>query len=308
MQNINYPYQVASVKQEKNGEKKTLGIDAQLSLPNAENDTEKSMPLEMHSGYSRFVVTLIKKTDKETIFPKANIPAEEVPFIFEKTKIAMQNLVSSKINAVNAASSGLSIAYTEKFAMGNFKGKSPAEILLENPENEEALIKQGEFLNQNVNKFPANKKKIEAIKDAIKLFKEGKLEKKEGVEVAPNIIEIYNEQIKALRSTKDENNRYLVYGIKITCDTSRNLPFCLEISNCRCPVDFAESGIMNPRMKEAINVQKVAINLTEKDWYKVIRRMNATLENFEITGFKHQLKVANDASFRNAEAAKQQGA
>lgn len=300
---INYPYQVVSVKQEKNGVKKTLGVDAQLSTPNYDNDREHNMPLEMHSGYSRFVITLIQKDDKQTVFPKANIPADDAAFIFEKSKVAMQSLVNLKMVCDNS-SEDLPIAYTEKFAMGIFKGKSPAEVLLENPDNKEELIKQGEFLNKNVEKFPANKKKIAAIKNALSLLKEGKLEVKSAPAAASSVIEIYNEQMKSLLSTKDKDGRCLVYGIRIVCDTSRNLPFAINISNCRTTVTVSENGTMQPKMKEAVDIQNVTINLTEKDYYRVVFRMMSTLENFERGKFKGQFKQAMDADFENRNAAK----
>lgn len=299
VQKINYPFQVASIKQEKQGVKKTLGIDAQLSVPNPESEAEKSMPLEMHSGFSRFVATLIKKDSKAKSFIKANIPADEVPYIFEKTKIAMGLLASGKMTPAKESGEPLSLAYTERFAMGNLKGKTPAEVLLENPENKKILIEQGEYLKKNLEKFPANKQKIEAIRDAIHLLKEGKLEKKNAAVQPECVYVIYDEQMKTLKSMKDDDGRFMVYGIKIVCDTSRNLPFALEITNCYCPVDISENGKMNPRMKEAVNIQKNAINLTEKDWFKVVQRMQTTLDRFEILHARRQFEIAENAFFEN---------
>lgn len=305
MSNINYPYQVVSIKQEKNGVKKTLGVDAQLSSPNYDNEREHNMPLEMHSGYSRFVMTLIQKEEKRTIFPKANIPADDAAFIFEKTKVALQCIANAKTMVQTGENSApLSDAYTEKFTMGIFKGKSPAEVLLENPGNKQALIDQGVFLSKNAEKFPANKKKMAAIKDALNLLKTGKLEKVEAPAAASSVIEIYNEQMKSLISTKDEDGRCLVYGIKMVCDTSRNLPFAITINNCRTTVVVAKNGTMQPKMKEAVDVQNITMNLSEKDFYKVVFRMMATLKNFEEGTFAVQMKQATSADFENRNAAK----
>ena len=95
-QTINYPFQVASLIQQKNGEKKTLGVDSRLFSPNEKSETEKAMPLEMHSCFSRFVFTLIEKDAKTKDFVKANVPAEDAYYIFEKTKLAMQEILANE--------------------------------------------------------------------------------------------------------------------------------------------------------------------------------------------------------------------
>lgn len=300
-QTINYPFQVNSLIQDKQGVKKTLGIDAQLSVPDASSEQEKAMPLEMHSGFSRFVATLIQKDNNEKIFVKANIPARDVAYIYEKSKAAMSVIANMSVidNDEN-----LSLAYTERFTMGNYKGKTPAEILIENPNNKDKLIEQGKFLNGNISKFPANKKKIEAIRDAINLLKEGKLSGENVKSKSSSVITIYDEQMKSLRSTKDEKGRCLVYGIKIVCDSSRNLPFYVEIMNCYAPVKVDNIGRLQPQMKEAVNTQKIYMNITEKDWFKTVYAMNQALENFELIHFEFQEKIAEDAYFRNRERAK----
>lgn len=298
IQDIKYPKQVAGLKQSKNGEKKTLGITCELTTPRIDSEKEKSMPLEMHAtGLSRFVFTLIKKTDTNKDFVFANVPADEGYYIYEKTVLSMQEILASKRTDISANES-LSPAYIERFSMGQYKGKTPAELLLENPENKDGLIKQGEFLNKNAEKYPANKKMIAAIKDAIHLLKEGKLENK----VAPttsNVITIYDEPMKPLVSNKNSKGNSLVYGIKIQCDTSRNLPFYIEIMNCYAPVDKTEEGTLNPRMKEAEDIKKIFMNMSEKDWYKTINRIEKTLENFEIISFRDQMKISEEAFWKN---------
>ena len=298
---INYPFQVSSLIQDKKGVKKTLGIDAQLSAPNYDSDNERSMPLEMHSGFSRFVMTLIHKAPEKTEFVKANVPAPEVPFLYKKTEIAMK-LLSEVKTADSSAEEKLSPAYTERLTMGAFKGKTPAEYLLQdNGTNKDALIQHGKWLSDNLEKYPANKAKIEAIRDAIHLLKEGKLEKKDVG--TGSLFVLYDEQMKTLRSMKDDEGRYMVYGIKVVCDTSRNLPFTIEITNCYCVVDIAENGKMNPRMRDAVNIKKISMNMTEKDWFKVIWRMKTTLEEFEMLNIKDLLKIASEADKENRRSA-----
>lgn len=289
-QEIKYPKQIVGLKQSKNGERKTLSITDELVSPLYTSEREKAMPLEMHaSGISRFIFTLIKVSDTSKDFVTANVPADEGYYIYEKTKLAMQEILASK--RVVLAQETLSPAYTERFSMGTFKGKTPAELLLDNPNNKENLIKQGEFLNKNVDKFPANKKIIVAIKDAIQLLKEGKLENK-SAPAPTNIITIYNEPMKPVMSKQDNKGNHLVYGIKIICDTTRNLPFTIEIMNCYAPVERTEEGTLNPKMRESEDVRKITMNFTEKDWFKTVNRINLTLNHFELTSFKTQSQIS----------------
>lgn len=298
IQDIKYPKQVASLLQSKNGEKKTLGINSELTSPKVENEKEKSMPLEMYaSGLSRFVFTLIKKTDKNKEYVMANVPADEGYYIYEKTLLSMQEILASKRTVISEKDT-LSPAYTERFSMGNFKGKTPAEVLLESAGNKEGLIKQGEFLNKNADKFPANKKMIAAIKDALNLLKNEKLENK-SAPAPSNVITLYNEPMKPLLSNKNEKGNYLVYGIKILCDTSRNLPFSIEIMNCYAPVVKTDEGTLNPKMKEAEDIKKISMNISEKDWFKTINRVKKTLDNFETITYRNQAKLSEYAFWKN---------
>ena len=204
----------------------------------------------------------------------------------------MKEIISSK-----SISKELPAAYTERFNLGNLKGKSPAEVLNENSNGRDLLIEQGNFLNKNAEKFPANKKMIAAIKEALQLQKEGKLEKQ--TEGPANIITIYDENLKILRSQKRDNGKLMVYGINIVCNTSRNLPFSIEISNCFAPVDIADNGKMNAKMKEAEDIKKISMNMTEKDWFKIISRMKKNLNNFETIHFRDLNKIAEEAEKEN---------
>ena len=145
---------------------------------------------------------------------------------------------------------------------------------------------------------------IIAIKEALNLQKENKLENK-NTNSGGSVVTVYNEQVKALKSTKNEKGLCLVYGIKITCDTSRNLPFMIEIQNCYAPIDIGDDGIMNPRMREAENIQKIFMNMTEKDWYKVINRCYQTVCSFESVIYRHQALIANYVSQKNRLSAQQ---
>lgn len=303
-QNVSYPHQVASVIQKKNGKSKTLGIDAELSIPRIDSENEKAMPLEMHSGFSRFVATLIEKGDNKS-FVKANIPADDISYIYEKTQLALLAYSNAKMQNASSSASEIPACYTAVFGMGKFKGKTPAALLMEDPNNEQELIAQGEFLNKNAEKYPANKTMVAAIKEAIMLHRAGELKPVDNNACQTGIIELYNEQTKPLRSNTDDKGNTFVYGIKIICDISRNLPFSFEITNCYAPVKVMQDGTLRVEMKSAEKIQTISMNLSEKDWVKIISRLNKTLENFEMINFKEQLKKAVVASMKNRQSAQE---
>ena len=298
---IKYPMQIVSIKQEKNGVKKTLGIDARLSAPDLSKETEKSMPLEMHNGFSRFVLTLIQKEGDTRLYPKANIPANDAYYIIEKTKEAMAAL-ASPIGLSNPQTK--SPAYTERFQMGNLKGKTPAQVLLTMSDGTTQLIEQGKFLAANVAKYPANQKLIDAIKDAIHLQHEGLLSNDEAENGSSGTeIVIYDNPMKPLRSQQLENGDCMVYGIKIVCDLTRKLPFSITVNNCYAPIKVTEKGTLNPQMSKSHDKISVSMNFSEKDWFAVINRMERTLINFESVCFDRLLQAANQASYENAQNA-----
>ena len=301
---IKYPMQIISIKQEKNGVKKTLGIDARLSAPDLSRETEKSMPLEMHNGFSRFVVTLIQKEGDTRLYPRANIPANDAYYVIEKTKEAMAALVSPTSSNSHGRTQVKSPAYTERFQMGSLKGKTPAQVLLTMSDGTNQLVEQGKFLAANVAKYPANQKLIDAIKDAIHLQHEGLLSNEEADSSSSGTeILIYDNPMKPLRSQQLDNGDCLVYGIRIVCDLTRKLPFSITVSNSYAPIKVTEKGTLNPQMSKAHDKVSVSMNFSEKDWFAVINRMERTLINFESTSFESMLKAANQASYENAQNA-----
>ena len=71
---IKYPKQIDSIIRKNKMGIKTLGLDAELFLPSAD---ENISPLEMHSGFSRIVLSLIdKKGENDITVSTANIPAK----------------------------------------------------------------------------------------------------------------------------------------------------------------------------------------------------------------------------------------
>lgn len=279
-----YPYQICSIKRAK----KTLGVDAQLFTP---RENEDIPPMEVHSGFSRFVLTLVDK--EKNISPTANIPANDVLFVKLQSENAIRELNNASTPNESNGSINDSIAYTQKLFDRNFKGRTPAEILMNNPDDKEKLLGVREWLNDNVAAYPKNQAQIDAIDEAIMLFDMGELGNKTTVVNTSHVFDIYRTDYKFKTKTDDKGNN-LIYGISVVCDTSKDYPFIINITNCYAPVQTLSNGQKNIKMNEAVNMMKSSLSMSSSEWYSVISRMSNTLKNFEAINFERAYKESQD--------------
>ena len=284
---IKYPYQVFSIKRKD----KVLGADAKLFVP---TEAEKTNPLET-SGFSRFEMTIVNKDGSNTQTATANLPANDVPYIMATTNIALQQMITGKASAAPATSAPASTAYTQKLFDKNFKGQTPAEVLLKDPSQEAQLQSVKSWLEQNVAKYPANKAQIVAITEAIDLLHAGKLTAADASASASTAnIEIYKSEYK-FKSKKNEKGYNLIYGIEVTCDPTRNYPFIVTIMNCYAPVETAAGGQKNIKMNAAEQMVKLQMMTTKEEWYGMITKMNETRTYFEQSKFAEVFHIAEIA-------------
>lgn len=281
---IKYPYQVVSVKRPK----KVLGADARLSVP-----VENNSPLELHSGFSRFVLTIVDKDADAT--PTANIPADEISYIMEMTRMALDYMSRPK-KVVASGNESTSPAYTQKLFSNTYKGMTPAEVLLKDPSQEGGLIKTRDWLQSNVTKYPANQSQIDAINDAVKLLKEGKLKAEDSMPKPPSVIEIYKTDYK-FKTKKNEKGYHLIYGIEIFCDTSKNYPFVVNIMNCYAPVETSPTGQKSVKMNQAENTVRSSLSMDKQEWFNFIEKLNRVRNMFEqshFTGLLEESEIAGE--------------
>lgn len=295
--NKNYPWQAASIKRMK----KVLGVDAQLYAPTEE---DSASPLELHSGFSRFLVTIVDKSGETTVTPKANIPCRDIDAIKLKTDIAMQNYLvgNSQVDPSESSEFVNSPAYTQQLAFGSYKGKTPAEILIDDPKEKDNLLKQKDFLQKNAEKFPANKKQIVAIDDAVKLLEIGELSAsvKPAATANSSVISIYKTEYKHF-SQKNERGDSLIYSISIIYDKTKNYPFICEISNCFAPVEILPGGQHRPIMSKATNLAKSSMAMSDTEWVSLITHLTKLKEYFELTNFRPMLNMAENCARQNAQ-------
>lgn len=233
---------------------------------------DKCPPQQIYSNkYSRYNFTIIsQKTAKS-----ANMPVSDLADVKARTEFIRTKLYEMEMNpGANAESdTPMSIAYTQRFLAGEFKGKTPAEVLLENTENQEKLNQQYQILKTNLDKYTNNKKIMDAIVEAASLFKAGKLEKKS---FNSCVFNIYTPGFRPLHRKQREDGMCPVYEMSIKCYLNNNYPIEITITNYYAPFTIRENGTINvfvAKMDKSTLI-KGTINMTMKDWNNILMKMD----------------------------------
>ncbi len=224
--------------------KQTISLDFALSDAMEDPNTPVLM---MHSPFSRFILTIVDNSGVATKYPKANIRASEVPLLEQKYNNAaaerfrrMNHLGEYRGTDAGADSAAAtSPAYTVAIRMGEFKGKTPAELLIEDGNNAFKLERHAQFLGgANLAKFPKNQEVIDAINEALALFRGNKLTGEAAKSATAGIqrdsITIFSEEFKIM-SVNDPAKR-MVAKIYISCEMNLETnPWKIQIENTLYP-------------------------------------------------------------------------
>ena len=280
-----YNEQVISIKRTK----KTLGVDALLFTPNIKSGQPA---FEMHAGYSRFKFSLLDNSTGKLNVLNFNVHADEVGLLKLRSEFAINYMMESKMKVSDLPATP---AYTVKMASKEYNGKTPAQILAEDPSKKEALISTKKWLMDNLAKYPRNQEQIDAIDEALDLLDFGTLK---NVEAASNIIEIYKADIKIPNAAKvNENGKTFVYSVSIVCDTGKDFPFAINIQNMYATPRKSPTGQITADLKSAENNVKSSLLLTTDEWYKIVNKMDKLVDCFEHTNYPHMMELVKAKSF-----------
>ncbi|WP_373262291.1 hypothetical protein [Hungatella hathewayi] len=201
-------------------------------------------------------------------------------------------------------SSMTSKAYTITIKSGKLKGKTPAEVLIENSLNMALLENQKKWLEDNIIKYPANQEQIDAINDAIQLYKLKKLTTIETEETETIDTKTYTVYETAYKNVKplDETGRYTIYQVSVKYMPENNLPFVIEAMNCFAPVDKSKGNEII--MSKAVNKKQVSMALSEEEWCTMIDSMLEQKRLFEIMTYPQQLELAKKINEDNKKESK----
>ena len=188
-------------------------------------------------------------------------------FIFEKTKLCMAlGLTTQKQEGTEEKKSA---AYTVKIKFGPFKDRTPAEVLLESPNNYNPLCDTyNKLMAANDPKFARQNSVVaNAIAEAGNLFMNGQLDKTsvntyqkiiiwDGMRT-PNVNKVNQKGLTEARTAK----------ITFDMDPGNKEPYCIEIMNCMAPpVQGAQIGARLSQCEDKITLM---MNFSEEAWYGV---------------------------------------
>lgn len=236
-------------------------------------------PLEIYdSTFSRLSGVLINADKVAATF---NIRKESLPLIIKKSEFAFNKEMENSIS--QSSEEQLSPAYTVRISSGKLKGKTPAELLIESPENKNVLNEHYVFLKKNLNKYPRNRVQMEAIEEAAKLLSENKLNK--SLVSKEVIIPIYNPGFRPLVNKTRQDGKSFVYDIKINWHVGSKNPVTIEVTNFYAPVIKTSDGLLNVKAteKDATSEIKNTMSMSLEMWEDVIYNIKMQMRAFEIT-------------------------
>lgn len=278
-------------------EKSTFAILDGLTESNIENEEE---PLTLHSRkFSRFSFLIINQDKKAAT---ANLNVKEMFGFLEKSHFAMQQEMLYQFNSGSNEEEELPLAYTVTITSGTLKGRTPADVLLNDGEEGKKLLNnQYTFLKNNLSKYPKNKTQMDAIVNASQLLKEGKLDADAVGKWQTKRISLYSSGLRPLVNRKNNAGMSFVYELTVDWLLGEKRPLMITIVNYYAPVIKKDDGMLNVQVKQRdqTTLRNNTVNLTFEDWAYVQHMIETDIERFESGIYWNKRKESDRYFFEN---------
>lgn len=278
-------------------EKSTFAILDGLTESNIENEEE---PLTLHSRkFSRFSFLIINQDKKAAT---ANMNVKEMFGFLEKSHFAMQQEMLYQFNSGSNEEEELPLAYTVTITSGTLKGRTPADVLLNDGEEGKKLLNnQYTFLKNNLSKYPKNKTQMDAIVNASQLLKEGKLDADAVGKGQTKRISLYSSGLRPLVNRKNNAGMSFVYELTVDWLLGEKRPLMITIVNYYAPVIKKDDGMLNVQVKQRdqTTLRNNTVNLTFDDWAYVQHMIETDIERFESGIYWNKRKESDRYFFEN---------
>lgn len=238
------------------------------------------MPLKVIPDNLRLRLTIINKGGNRL---QAQFDSKELALIERKFNLCTEKMLLSD-NDTDESNDTNNIAYTTRFYSGSLKGKSPAEILNEK-DGYDTLVKQYNWLKENLSKYPNNKKLMEAIIAANNLKKAGQLN------IKSSSILLYKNEYRYM--TGLEKNTRNNYSMSIQCNIGdKKSPYIINIKN-----DIFDMINGNPSDSPKQSMSQ-AFGLTESEFSELIESCKKLVDNINMIlvspAFKYYREQTNN--------------
>lgn len=278
-------------------EKSTFAILDGLTESNIENEEE---PLTLHSRkFSRFSFLIINQDKKAAT---ANMNVKEMFGFLEKSHFVMQQEMLYQFNSGSNEEEELPLAYTVTITSGTLKGRTPADVLLNDGEEGKKLLNnQYTFLKNNLSKYPKNKTQMDAIVNASQLLKEGKLDADAVGKGQTKRISLYSSGLRPLVNRKNNAGMSFVYELTVDWLLGEKRPLMITIVNYYAPVIKKDDGMLNVQVKQRdqTTLRNNTVNLTFDDWAYVQHMIETDIERFESGIYWNKRKESDRYFFEN---------
>ena len=277
----------------KDGNRVPLAVECHMNPAKVEDGLSPQM---LFGKFSRLVFNMIRSGE----CVKANISFDELPDIKVRTEYARKEVYDCERNpagqAGNAAGEALPLAYTTTFLMGPFKGRTPADVVLESPDgNREKLQEHYKFLQANLATHSNNKVVMDAITNAYELYNAGKLEKKTAKPASRKAIEIYKSGYRPQTREKREDGMCKVREMAIMCNVGNNYPIEVTITEYYAPVT-SSNGKLNVQASATDQASKKTVTayMSMKDWNCLLSKLDDQKLMFIVANAARQLSEADN--------------
>lgn len=270
-----YPNEIASIRK-----KQTFYVESFLSPMNEASDKDNYFPLMTHGHYSRYSACIINEDKKAAA---ANIPVQEMKQVLRISDYALHK----HFDAVYFGNKEkISPAYTVQFTAGNLKGKTPAQVLIEDPKNGGATLNgQYEFLKQNLEKYKRNQILMDAIRDAADLLKSGKLNAETAMQSSGTAIKLYEAKSRINPYKPRQDGMCPVRDMLITWSIGgSDNPITVSIKNYYAPYHKLQNGlnVAEPDKMDKTTYVDNTMNLSVEEWCEVVNNIRMNLNQFEL--------------------------
>ena len=252
-------------------------------------------PKQIFANFSRFVISVIDKNATPKCVT-SNLRTDDFPAVLRKGQWAFDRCLEAEY----PEGDDLSSAYTVKLTMGTFKGKSPAQVLRENPKNADDLRKQFDYLDHNAQQYPANRVQMDAIIEALALFRDGKLQRNS------TVITVHDSGPRHLASRGQKNGKTFCYQLSIVCQPGNNYPFEVTIANYYAPVIDRPGGQKIISQKEKEGEVRHSMRLSKEDFLNLLEEMAAEMHDYRCINAMRGHRQADEARRENIEASRQE--
>ena len=284
---IRYPREVALVHRQQ-----TIYINSNLIAADA---AKGQCPLtiydSMNSHFSRYEVCLINQQKQAAT---ANLSVSDILKVGRMSDWAYQKNIESAMSTAGNSDKNRP-GWTVKFVSGNLKGMSPAQVIADEGEaGIQKLRDQYKYLQQYADKYPNNRKIMDAIIDAIEIHKAGKIG--EGSS-GPAKLVLHATGMRPLTRKVRADGKSFVYDMTITWTFGADNPVNVTTENYYAPVVKKDDGRLNVMYKDrdTTSAIKNSMDLSADEWMDMLYLIQADMRRFEMLQAKSQYEAAAKA-------------